>query len=257
MTIYQRLKTQINRLETYFSPMKKNVFQHRDGIIIVSFTDPKYTLTVECHVSNDIFETLLPLEEQTITIHFYESKTRHNEEVTKPMHLDEAKQLLKELNTQLAKTDFLLHRSNYTSSISIPKMRNMLFGVEYSEKDKNAFLNAFKPYIARHVKSNDSLNEMRQDYESDKALYEQKYQTHSKQALIDELKVELEKLEKEEQLLLQELEDEYALEAQKRDIQVKAENHKNLIQRYLFKAGEIIKENSFNLDFKFIEKLLK
>lgn len=255
MTILKQLKTQINRLEALLSPMKRNVIEENNNVIHITFSDTQHSLSIVCYLTDGLNNKKLPVEEQTITINLFNS-TSNETESTKHYNLEDANNKLQQINDELSRTPFLLHRCHYMSSISIPKIRNMLYGIEYSKEDNEAFLELFKPYIKRHSASCENLKEMKKDCKSDKSLYFEEFNEKSKEHEIKELKAKLEKMEKAEAKLVQDLEDKYSIKVQEQDIVIKSKNHKHLIDRYFFKASEIIRDNSFNINFKSIEDLL-
>ena len=255
MTILKQLKTQINRLEALLSPMKRNVIEENNDVIHITFSDTQHSLSIVCYLTDGLNNKKLPVEEQTITINLFNS-TSNETESTKHYNLEDANNKLQQINDELSRTPFLLHRCHYMSSISIPKIRNMLYGIEYSKDDNEAFLELFKPYIKRHSASCENLKEMKKDCKSDKSLYFEEFNEKSKKHEIKELKAKLEKMETAEAKLVQDLEDKYAIKVQEQDIVIKSKNHKHLIDRYFFKASEIIRDNSFNINFKSIEDLL-
>lgn len=255
MTILKQIKTQINRLEALLSPMTRNIIEENNGLSYITFSDEQYSLSIACYLTEGLSNKHLSIEKQTITINLFNS-TSNEIESTKRYNLEEANNKLQQINDELSKTPFLLHRCHYMSSISIPKIRNMLYGIEYSKEDNEAFLELFKPYLKRHSDSCENLKEMNKDYESDKSLYFEEFNQKSKENEIKELKAKLEKMETAEANLVQDLEDKYSIKAQEQNIEIKSKNHKDLIDRYFFKASEIIRDNSFNINFKSIEQLL-
>ncbi len=249
-----RLKSHINRLGSYLAPLKKEHTSDRQGNLVISFSDSFrcFRIVMSQFVTGSNHQ--LPIEDQRL---YMTLKDRSGEYFTADLDIEDAKETLNNLGLFLAGIPFMLHNNNITVDVSLPKLKKHLFDVDYSESDTSKFLELFETHNQKNIEAEEVILADRHTLEKAQHKYDSEFKNRSKQGEIDALRSVLERLEREEEELKNELSSKHEITHLENVVNGKQEQSHGQYKDYMDAAAHIIAKHKLSIDFSIVEELLK
>lgn len=249
-----RLKTHINRLGLYLAPMTKTNKCDRYGNILIYFSGELGTFTIAISQFKDVNGEQLPIEDQRLHMRF---QHRNEDYATVDMDIEEAKERLNGLASYMAGIPFILHNQNVCANVSLPKLKRYLFDVPYSEKDKEKFLRLFDKNNQQLIENEKTRISNKEELAEAERKYEFEFKSRSKQGEIDALKAVIERLEREEKTLKEELTRKHRITHLNNIVEADEQRSLGSYKVHMQAAADIIAEHNLSIDFSIVEQLIQ
>lgn len=248
--INARLKDHFRHISLYLEPMNKE-FLHRNYGQVVSFSYEN-TLSFEFRLLFRENNQELPLEDQRMIVYLRDKK---QEVFTKDYTIDEAKKVINDLISLLAKTCVAPLECPYPYAVSIPKIKHHLFGIEYDQKDSEKFKNMLRQIAAQTQNETTKREEAENAQNEAQRRFDFEFRGRSKQSEIDVLRETLARMEKEEAELVEELSKKHNLTHLENITKGCSAKRYSNIKDGLKSAAKIIHEHELNVDFYEVESI--
>lgn len=249
-----RLKTHINRLGSYLAPMKKTHGNDRHGNLFVSFSGDLGIFTIVMSQFKGVNQEQLPIEDQRLYMTFKHLKEEY---ATVDMDIEEAKNHLNGLASYMAGLPFMLHNQNVCANVALPKLKRYLFDVPYPEADKEKFLRIFDKNNQQIIAHEEIRIGHKEELAEAERKYDFEFKSRSKQGEIDALRSVIERLEREEESLKEELIRKHRIKHLQNIVEADGKRSLDSYQGHMQKAADIVAEHNLSIDFSIVEQLIQ
>lgn len=255
-----RMKDNFRHLSLYLSPAQMTYQNQKKSkekfVTSIAYTLGNQSLVFSFHTFDEKANEFLHIDDQLMSVSFIEKDDKG--ETTKFLIHDkslsylEAKEFMKNLFDKIRENNPFWYHDNGVKTgfyVSMPKLMNFIFDVEYSNEDTEKLLNLLEDDIKEYQGQSKKLFDSKNEKEKAKEAYTEEFEALSNQKEIDKLKKQLFELEAKESKLKKDLKKKHKVtHSNNVNTGYQAQSAKKT-ENFMQKASEIIKDNQLNVDF--------